>query len=188
MGKDLEITEEAFELFLRWLDPDPETAANKYEDIRRNLIILLVRWGCTEADHLADVAIDRVIRRAQEMAATYKGDPAPYFITVARNLVKEWLPARQKQTELPDDVPRPPEPDPDQEREYQCLDVCIQRLPEGDREMVVRYYEQNKQAKIDHRKQLANEMGIGLNALRIKACRARAALRQCIDQCLTSTA
>jgi DNA-directed RNA polymerase specialized sigma24 family protein len=187
MAKDLEITAEAFDLFLRWLDPDPETAANKYEDIRRHLIILMNRWGCTESEHLADITIDRVVRRAQEMAATYQGDPAPYFITVARNLVKEWLPLHQRQSAIPDDLPHPPEGDPEDEREYQCLDRCIQALPARDRDMVVRYYEQSKQAKIDHRKLLASELGIGLNALRIKAHRARAALRQCIDECLAET-
>ena len=36
-------------------------------------------------------AINRVIRRADKMAESYVGDPAPYFYTVAQNLYLEYL-------------------------------------------------------------------------------------------------
>jgi hypothetical protein len=50
--------------------------------------------------------------------------------------------------------------------------------------MVLQYYQENKQAKIDHRKQLAAGLGVGLNTLRIRAYRIRARLEQCMDECL----
>src|ERR1051325_10973722 len=95
MKKDWELTEEAFEKFLFWLHPNREEAGRKYEGIRRHLIVILTCRGCAEAEELADETINRVIRRAQQMADTYQGEPAPYFITVAHNLYLEYVAKRR---------------------------------------------------------------------------------------------
>jgi RNA polymerase sigma factor (sigma-70 family) len=187
MRKDWELTEAAFDKFLSWLHPDREKAGKKYEDIRHHLIIILNCRGCAEAEDLADETINRVIRRAQQIADTYQGDPEPYFITVAHNLFLEYAAKRQTRSELPADLPQPPESDPEEEREYECLERCVQVLTPANRDIVLQYYQENKQAKIDHRKKLADKMGIALNALRIRAYRIRANLEQCIDSCLTSS-
>lgn len=185
MRKDWELTEEAFNKFLSWLHPDREEAGKKYEDIRRHLIIILKCRGCAEAEDLADEAINRVIRRAQQMADTYHGEPAPYFITVAHNLYLEYASKRQTRLELPAELLQPPEPDLEEEREYECLEQCVRGLTPANRDMMLQYYQENKQAKIDHRKKLAESMGIALNALRIRAYRIRVSLEECIDECLT---
>lgn len=185
MKKDWVITEEAFDKFLFWLHPDRDEAGTKYETIRRHLIIILTCRGCADAEDLADETINRVIRRAQQMADTYIGEPTPYFITVANNLYLEYLAKRQTRSELPLELPQPPEPDLEEEREYECLETCIQELTPASRNMLLQYYQENKQAKIDHRKKLAKELGIDLNALRIRTHRARVTLQQCIDECLT---
>lgn len=182
MRKDWDLTEEDFNRFLSWLDPDREEAGKKYEAIRRHLIIILTCRGCPEAEDLADETINRVIRHYPKMADTYQGEPAPYFITVSYNLYLEYVAKRGRQLV----VPPPPEPDPEEEREYECLDACIEKLTPAHRDLVLQYYQENKQAKIDHRKKLALEMGIELNALRIRAHRIRVSLQQCIDECLTS--
>jgi len=186
MGNDWNITEEAFDKFLSWLHPDREEAGKKYEKIRRHLIIILNCRGCAESEDLADETINRVIRRAQQMADTYHGEPAPYFITVAHHLYLEYATKRQTRSELPPDVPQPPAQDPEEDREYECLELCIQGLTPTNREMLLQYYQENKQAKIDHRKKLARKLGIELNALRIRAYRIRATLQQCMDKCLMS--
>jgi len=185
MRKDRELTEEVFDKFLSWLDPNREEAGKKYENIRRHLVIILNRKGCAEAEDLADEAINRVIWRAQQMADTYQGEPAPYFITVAHNLYLEYVAKSPVRSELPTELPQPQSPEPEKEREYECLEQCIEGLTPANRDMVLQYYQENKQAKIDHRKRLAKEMGIALNALRIRAHRVRASLEQCIDDCLT---
>ncbi|MFL6214355.1 MAG: RNA polymerase sigma factor [Blastocatellia bacterium] len=186
MRKDWEITEDAFDKFLSWLHPNREQAGKKYEDIRRHLIIILNCRGCAEAEDLADETINRVIRRAQQMVDTYHGEPLPYFITVAHNLYLEYAAKRRTWLELPAELPLAPQPDPEAEREYECLERCVQKLTPANRDMVLQYYQENKQAKIDHRKQRAERMGIALNALRIRAYRIRVGLEQCIDECLTS--
>lgn len=185
MKKDLTITEEAFNKFLFWLNSDRDEAGRKYEVIRRHLIIILTCRGCADAEELADETINRVIRRAQEMAETYIGDPTPYFITVANHLYLEYLAKHRPPVDLPDNLPQPPGPDPEEEREYTYLETCLQELTPANRDMLLQYYQEDKQAKIDHRKKLAKKMGIDLNALRIRAHRARVALQKCIDKCLT---
>jgi DNA-directed RNA polymerase specialized sigma24 family protein len=70
------------------------------------------------------------------------------------------------------------------EREYACLEHCLQRLTPENRELVLQYYEDEKRAKIDHRKKLAEKLGIALNALRIRAHRIRLVLEQCVQECM----
>jgi hypothetical protein len=53
-----------------------------------------------------------------------------------------------------------------------------------DQRIARQYYEQEKRAKIDRRRKLAEELGITLNALRIKAFRIRAALQECVENCM----
>jgi len=57
------------------------------------------------------------------------------------------------------------------------------QLP-ANQDIVRTYYEQEKRAKIDRRRQLAEKLGITLNALRIKAFRIRAALHECVQYCM----
>jgi RNA polymerase sigma factor (sigma-70 family) len=187
MRKDWKLTKEDFDKFLSWLDLDREKAGKKYEEIRRHLIIILTCRGCAEAEDLADETINRVIRRAQQMADTYQGEPAPYFIAVANNLYLEYVAKRHTRSQLPPELPQQPDPDPEEDREYNCLDRCMQELKPANRDLLLQYYQEDKQAKIDHRKKLADEIGIAPNALRIRAHRIRVTLQQCIDNCLTST-
>jgi DNA-directed RNA polymerase specialized sigma24 family protein len=79
---------------------------------------------------------------------------------------------------------RQPDKNDDDEMAYQCLDQCIQQLSPNNRELVLSYYREEKQAKIDHRKKVAESLGIELNAMRIRLYRVRKTLRQCIDECL----
>jgi RNA polymerase sigma factor (sigma-70 family) len=176
--KEWELTQQAFSNFLAWLDPDPDKAGDLYENIRRRLIKIFVCRGCTCPEDLSDETINRVIRKVQEMRETYVGDPALYFYGVAHNVHLEYL--RRKPVPSP-----PPAPDqPRSEEEYACLEKCMERLSPRSRDLVLAYYQEEKHAKIDLRKQLAGQLGIPLNALRIRACRIRANLEDCVSECL----
>jgi DNA-directed RNA polymerase specialized sigma24 family protein len=50
--------------------------------------------------------------------------------------------------------------------------------------LILAYYARDKQAKIDHREEMAKQMGISVETLRVKAYRIRVALEQCIGRCL----
>jgi DNA-directed RNA polymerase specialized sigma24 family protein len=178
-GREWELTEGAFSKFLAWLNPNLDQAGEKYEDIRRRLIKIFTCRGCTCPEDLADETINRVIRRVQEIAETYVGDPALYFYGVAHKVHLEYV--RPKPNPPP---PPPPEARPRAEEESACLEECMDRLPLHGRDLVLQYYQEEKHAKIDLRKQLAAQMGIPMNALRIRAHRIRMNLQDCVLQCL----
>jgi RNA polymerase sigma factor (sigma-70 family) len=175
-------TQDAFDNFLTWLNPNRERAAEKYEEVRRRLIKIFNCRGCPEAEDLADETINRVIRKAQEMTHSYVGDPALYFYGVARNVHLEHV------RKAPVTLPLPPKDLPQQkEVESQCLEECMEKLPEEQRQWVLEYYEDEKRAKIDHRKKMAERLGIAPNALRIRMHRIRASLQQCVENCLNQS-
>jgi DNA-directed RNA polymerase specialized sigma24 family protein len=175
------LTEDALNRLLDWLDPNRESAGRKYEDLRRRLTQLFVCRGCFEADQLTDDTIDRVAKKVPQIADTYVGDPALYFFGVARKVHLEYL-RKQRAASVP---PTPPDVNSAQvEEEYTCLEHCMDGLTPDNRRLVLKYYQEEKQVKIDHRRELAGRLGIGMNALRLRVFRIRADLQQCVVNCM----
>lgn len=177
------LNQEDFDRLLIWLDPDPELAGVTYEKIRWRLVTILASRGCDCPEELADETIDRVARRVVDIQATYVGDKAIYFLGVMNNVHHEYL----KRPALP----RPPAPEDDvetKERTHLCLEKCLDKLSPNSRRLIERYYSENKRAKIDLRRRIAAELGIGLSTLRLRALRIREKLQRCIEQCLVSEA
>jgi len=179
MKQQWDTTQEGFDRLLGWLDQDRDQAGKKYEVIRHRLIKIFTCRSCGEAEDLADDTITRVTAKIPEVAPNYVGDPALYFYGVARKVHREWLRRQNRSVRSPivADVTK-------DERLYECLDHCMDRVPEKSRHLVLRYYENEKKAKIDDRKTLADELGIGVNALRIRAHRIRLLLRECVKNCM----
>jgi RNA polymerase sigma factor (sigma-70 family) len=178
MKKDWILTQESFDALLVWLDPAREEAGRKYEEIRLRLIKIFTCRGCSEAEDLADETINRVSKKLKEIESTYSGARAPYFFGVANKVHLEYV-------RRPRPVP-PPQADEseDIEKEYDCLEQCIEKLTPNNRDLVRLYYQDEKTAKIVHRKKLADQLGIALNALRIRAHRIRTTLQGCVEGCL----
>lgn len=179
MKKDWILTQESFDALLVWLNPAREEAGRKYEEIRLRLIKIFTCRGCAEPEDLADETINRVSKKLKEIESTYSGDRAPYFWGVANKVHLEYLRRRP--------IPTPPAhaaESEDNEKEFTCLEECLEKLTSSNRELVVQYYQEEKTAKIVHRKQLADQLGMALNALRIRAHRIRARLQECVEGCL----
>jgi DNA-directed RNA polymerase specialized sigma24 family protein len=177
------LKQEEFDRLLEWLAPDPGLAGLIYEKIRWRLVAILASRGCTCPEELADETIDRVARRVADIEASYVGDKAIYFLGVMNNVHHEYL----KQPPMP----RLPEPDEEVESKediHRCLDKCLAKLTPNSRRMIEQYYAEDKRAKIDLRKRIAVELGIGLSTLRLRALRIRDKLQTCIEQCLASEA
>jgi hypothetical protein len=176
MNKDSP-TKEAFDKLLLWLDTDRDRAGAKYESIRVRLIRIFACRGCCESEDLADETMNVVISKIDSLRANYKGDPALYFYGVAKNIYKVYLKRK------PPPVVPPPDPVP-MEIEQTCsyLDDCLHQLPSADRDLVLRYQQGDKHKKIVNRKNLAEELKISRNALRIKVCHIHARLKDCLDQ------
>jgi len=171
-------TQENFEKLLRWLDPDRDKAAEKYERIRLRLIRIFSSRGCFEADALADQTVNVVTLRIDWLLENYVGDPALYFYGVGKNVYKEWLKRHPRPAPPPSPDPKPPEV----EQLATYLDDCLDLLLTKDRDLVLRYHEFDKQEKIRYRKKLAEEARLTRNALRIKVFHIHARLRECLEQ------
>lgn len=180
MMKNWDPSQELFNKLLEWLDSDRDAAAEKYEAIRRRLIKIFTCRGCNEAEDLADETINRVTFKVTDLVQSYTGEPALFFYGVAQKVHFEYL-------RKPKPTPPLPTPDPNTEeveKQHECLDGCMEKLTGENRELVLRYYGEEKQAKIDNRRQLAEELGIAVNALRIRAFRIRRELYECVRHCL----
>lgn len=178
--------QEEFDALLAWLNVDRERAGVKYEEIRSKLIKILERRQCNAAEELTDETINRVSHRVKDIAPTYVGDPALYFYGFQKNVYKEWLKWWRDEPARLDDRPvAAPEPAEDVELIHKYLDKCRQSLEDPeDRDLIVQYYEKEKREKIDHRKKLADSLGITLNNLRMRIHRINALLQKCIVDCL----
>jgi len=177
-----DLTKERFDQLLGWLDADRDAAALKYERIRLRITKVLVSRGCCEAETCVDETIDRVAAKTDWLILNYVGDPTLYFYGVAQRVHKEHL----RKTFRSDPPPTEMDPMNSEEREQllDCLDACMEHLPEDNASLAIRYYEGEKQAKIYNRKKMAAELEITLDALRIRAHRIRLELKKCVLKCL----
>jgi RNA polymerase sigma factor (sigma-70 family) len=181
MSMAVDLSQEAFDKLLAWLDPDREEAGRKYEVIRSRLIKIFICRGCREAEELADETFNRVMSKIETISESYTGDPALFFYGVARNIYLEHL---KRERVRPAGLPPQREPGEDLERMHDCLDQCLRRLGPDRRELIVHYYDGEKGVRIEGRRLLAERLGLAVNALRIRAHRIRAELQKCVEGCL----
>ena len=167
------INQTSFDQLLSWLGPNPEMAGQKYEIIRQKLIRLFTSKHCDFPEDLADKTFDRVARRLSQIRQHYVGNPLNYFLGVARKIYLEYL--RSISTKR---LPSLPAPEEGMEELFAHLEDCINQLPPEERELILAYYQENGRSKIDHRKKLAEELGIPLSALRLRVHRIVSRLRK----------
>ena len=182
------LSERAFNRFLACLDDDRERAGVRYEALRVGLVRLFDWRGAFDPTTCADETLNRVI--AKIGAGETIRDIPTYCHGVARLVLLETLRAQQKQSVSLDQLPpqkvaaQPVELDEYDEPHHRCLQHCLQKLPAANRNLILRYYQDERRAKINQRVALAAELGIPLNALRNRAQRIRAKLEECVNDCL----
>ena len=177
------LSQEDFDRLLTWLDQDRERAGLAYEQIRRRLTTIFAARACPAPEELADETIDRVARRVVDIAAGYEGEKAKYFFGVANNVHHEYLkrpaPAETEQELINDDTS-------DKERTAACLEQCLGKLSSDARAMILRYYSEDRQAKIELHKMMAHEFGVSINTLRLRVLRMKEKLQPCLERCLAN--
>ena len=182
--------EDNFDSLLVWLDQDRERAGVKYEEIRGSLINLFSWRGFKNADELADETIGRVAGKVDDIAKDFEGDPARYFYGVARRMFFETYKKEQRIRFVPTEsaaLATNESPSTEDEQDLDCLDDCLKHLSSADRELILLYYEP-EQPKIQHRKKLAESVGLSQNGLRLKTFRIRTRLQTCVEDCLETSA
>ena len=178
-----------FETLLQRLGPDREVAGARYEQLRRRLLAVFAYRGCRDPDTLADETLDRVARKLLEMGPAFHGDdPSAFVFGVAWRVAMESF-KRPATVPLPEgwDMADPRvSRDTEDERSaaHDCLERCLRRLPAGERDMVLRYYRDEKRSRIRQRSALARDLKVSANALRIRIHRITAHLRECALRCV----
>jgi len=187
MARGSAIPPDSFEEILAWLNPDRDVAGAMYVQLRHDLARLFI-WGqCGDPEGLTDEVFDRVAKKVHELRPVYDGDPRLYFRAVANNLVKENFKRIKTQIALDDvdltkrQISQTEVADVEVE---ECLQLCLQDLSADKRELILAYYAKEKQAKIDHRRALAQQFGISVETLRVRTHRICLSLEQCIERCL----
>lgn len=181
------LTAESFDGMLLWLHQDRNKAGELYEKIRRSLIKRFQQLGCSEPEELTNRTFDRVAKKLPEIITGYKGEREPYFFSIAFFIYKEWLrrPIMLSLTTI--DFPHPDTTSAeelfDKELLDSCLKDCLEKLSPNSREMIKEYYRGERKVKIESRQRLAEQLGIKLSNLRLRAQRIRTALKECILDC-----
>jgi DNA-directed RNA polymerase specialized sigma24 family protein len=173
---------------LEWLDDGADSGGATYLEIRRRLVAYFDRRNRPLADDLADETLNRVGRTLEQQGTIAVTPPARYCYVVARFVLLEDI--RRARRQVPVDearVPASPLADPDidgpvsvHERRLQRLDVCLEKLKPGQREIVVEYYKDVRRDRIERRRRMADRLGITMNALSIRAWRIRSTLENCL--------
>lgn len=179
---------EDFENLLRWLSADRQQAGKLYEDIRQGLIRYFRFRGCAEEDVLADETINRVARKALNLT-TGEVETITIFYGFAKNIYLEYRTRRRKEMEFNPTLNYRKfnyysDFDIEDER-HDCLESCLRELPETDSNLIIRYYSEDKTAKIELRQKIAEELELNAGALHTRVYRIRHNLRECIHKCLS---
>ena len=185
-----ELTAEAFDKLLENFSSDRSEASRQYVQMKLKLERFFEWRSCSAPEEKADDTINRVARRLCE--GEHIHNLPAYFSTVSWLVFMESRRDRNNYSvpleEIPEIAGEEPFEDEQKEARHHCLDRCLDRLPVESRSLIQKYYQDEKRAKIDHRKQLAEVLGIPLNALRIRAHRVRISLEKCVKDCLAQAA
>jgi DNA-directed RNA polymerase specialized sigma24 family protein len=175
------LTPAGFEALLSMLHPDREKAGEVYEGIRRRLVRLFEWRGCSRSEELADETFNRVARKSAEGLTLQRSDPYAYFCGVAHHVFQEVLrrEAREhKALESGDWTSDTTEDQPDYRLDH--LRACLDTLETDQRRLLLRYHQEDQ--RIKSRKSLCDELGIPMNALRIRVHRLRRRVETCVQE------
>lgn len=178
--KSWTIDAQSFDGLLAALDPDRGAASAEYERLRLRLIRFFSIHQARSPQDLADDAFNRIARRIAEGEEIRNA--RQYLSGIARMLLLEdRYKRRQEEHALRMVANAGNNSRPDQELP-DALEACLEILPSGSRDLLARYYSAEGRRRITLRQQMADEMGMDLNALRNRALRLRDRVEDCIQK------
>ena len=184
------LTERGFAKFLARLGDSPDRAGDGYEELRLMLVKFFEWRDSWFPEDDADETINRVVRKLDEGQEEIQNLEA-YCFGVARLVYLESLRAPDRRRADLEDLPplvapstSATEVDESRSLRLECFRRCLEVLPTNTRELVTAYFQDEKRTRIDHRKQLATELGISAEALRRRIKLARDKIEKCVSKCL----
>ncbi|MBO0722105.1 MAG: sigma-70 family RNA polymerase sigma factor [Blastocatellia bacterium] len=188
------LTQESIDKLLAHLGDDTEKAGLAYQELRCKLIIFFECNRCTDAEELADVALNRIARKLSEGEAINK--PMLYALSVARYVLCEYW-RRPELSAIPLDesiqefesnysvylIDARTQHESEMRRE-ECMRRCLMQLPAPQRELLIDYYSCEKGSIANHRREMAERLRITPNALSIQVHRLRGKLINSLEESL----
>lgn len=192
-----DLTAARLEALLARLDPDRNRAGEKYEEIRWKLVKFFQWSSCLEAEDLADETFNRI---AEKLASQREEihDVVGFAWGIAKRIRQETIRKNTKNVPLPDlptelflhtrtAIAGAEHESVGKKNRLKCLRRCIRRLSAKERSLFLTYHSP-KGRQADARRRLAQENGITMLALRVRANRLRFKLEKCISKCFASMA
>ncbi len=182
-----ELSREALDKLLEYLDGDRERASEKYRELQNKLIALFEWRSCSAPEDLADETLNRVARRLEEGLEIKTREPFRYLRGVALNLIKEDYKRAARERAAFEDyryLETREEAAEESDERKAALDGCLAGLESGDRDLILEFYRGEKSTRIANRRRQAEALGITRTALRIRAYRLRKELEKCVKKSL----
>lgn len=167
------------------LGDDFAQAAEAFNRLRQRLVRFLAWRGTSDPEALADETLERVARQLGGGLEIKAEDPFRYAARVAQLVAHEDLRAVRRAQDAHKAAHEQPLAQPESEEAAEnprmaCLEGCLEELTAEDQELILTFYRGEKGSRIVRRRSLAEQHGISVNALRIRAFRLRQKLEQCV--------
>jgi DNA-directed RNA polymerase specialized sigma24 family protein len=172
-----------FDALLRALDENTEAAGIAYRQLHQRLIRFFRLNNASDPETLADEALDRLGRRISTLQADDIGSPQAFALGIGRHLLQEDQRRQRRESDAASEwTALTLSSDGHNEELLLALDHCMALMREDHRQLLQSYYQWTGREKIEHHRQLAEKLGLTMNALRNRLMRARAELDKCIHK------
>ena len=67
----------------------------------------------------------------------------------------------------------------------ECLDKCLERLSTDSRDLLLEYFSETKQKKIELHQRISESLRMTQTALRMRVMRSKQKLKTCVQECMS---
>jgi DNA-directed RNA polymerase specialized sigma24 family protein len=176
--KKCDFSDEAFFQLLARLNTDLALAGAEYEKLRARLIYFFEQKGCRIPAELGDETINRIARKLEEGYEIE--DLFKFSYGVARLVMLEyWNDPNRDWEQLDERLTSQEGGRVLDDHELECMKKCLSILSLEERDLIIKNCTLNKEGKVE----VANALGLTMNALRLRVFRIRAKLQACYKNC-----
>ena len=176
--------ENSLEALLALLGAGSKDAGAAYRELHLRLVRLFRLQSDSDPEALADEAMDRLGKiavRTNTAGARQIDSPVALALGIARHLLQEDQRRQMRETATARDWVGSRVQESKAEAEIlEAISTCLATMPAGKRDLLTTYYEWRGERKIEHHRNLAEKLGLTLNALRNRLMRARQELDACV--------
>ena len=171
-----------FDRLLTFLCPeDPDEAGRRYLRLHQKLAGYFQFRGVADPIAAADEALDRAGRRIAEGAAV--PDIDKFCLGIARFIIKEGWRFNNRESAAFLQFLEQHDQATDKMDRFSLMKTCFEQLPQYERNLLNSYCAAPRgQARAQHRRELAERLGLTVSALRIRVTRLRQGLEDCLRE------